>query len=82
MYWKVSMLNKFNVVNPFIFYYGFYSEDFESIYEFSGKEVINALYKDYECILNKNDKENPYSVLFKISYEKYQKIFESNFFHL
>lgn len=66
-----------NVVTPFAFYYGFFSDDFESIYEFSGKELINTLYKDYECTLVKNDKLNPYSVIFKISYEKYKKIFES-----
>ena len=65
------------VVTPFAFYYGFFSDDFESIYEFSGKELFNSLYKDYECTLVKNDKLNPYSVIFKISYENYKKIFES-----
>ena len=44
--------------------------------------MISLLYKDYECIKGKKDKEIPYSVVFKISFEKYAKIFESNKKHL
>ena len=60
-----------------MFYYGFASDDFDSIYEYSGKEMINTLYKDYECLTGLKDKLVPYSVVFKISFEKYGKIFES-----
>ena len=39
--------------------------------------MINTLYKDYECLTGLKDKLVPYSVVFKISFEKYGKIFES-----
>jgi len=77
-YWFNSMYFINYVDTPCVFYYCFYSDDFESIYNFSGKEMIDSTYKDYECILVKKADNIPYSVLFKISYEKYKQIFESN----
>ncbi len=63
---------------PCVFYFCFCSDDFESIYDFSGKELITSTYKDYECTLVKKGDNIPYSALFKISYENYKQIFESN----
>jgi len=40
--------------------------------------MISTMYKDYECITEKQQNSNPYPVIFKISFEKYGKIFESN----
>ena len=36
------------------------------------------MYKEYECIIGKQDNSNNYPVIFKISFDKYGKIFESN----
>lgn len=74
------MYNSRYLDSPCVFYFCFYSQDFKTIYDFSGKELIETTYKDYECTLVEKDMNIPYSVMFKISYEKYKQMFESKGF--
>ncbi len=57
---------------------GFKSEDFNKIFEYSGKECLSSDFANFPYELNYNTLGTNFSVLLKIDISKYKKIHESN----
>ena len=59
--------------------FGFKSEDFQRIFEYSGKDCLSSDFAGFEYELNVNMLENIWSIVLHIDVSKYSRCFESNF---
>lgn len=76
-YYKYAIYSDFNQANIGVIYFGFSSDDFSKIFDYSGKEFIANDIKDFKYDLNVSAMNLNFSIVFKIDTSKYSKIFES-----
>ena len=55
---------------------GFSAQDFNKIYEYAGKEFLDAEYKEFECYPNYSLGGQTFDLAIKIDLEKYKKAFD------
>ncbi len=55
---------------------GFSAQDFNKIYEYAGKEFLDAEYKEFECNPNYNLGGQTFDLAIKVDLEKYKKAFD------
>ena len=55
---------------------GFSAQDFNKIYEYAGKEFLDAEYKEFECNPNYNLGGKTFDLAIKVDLEKYKKAFD------
>ena len=55
---------------------GFSALDFDKIYDYAGKEFLEAEYKEFECIPKYNYNKETFDIAIKVNLEKYAKALE------
>ena len=55
---------------------GFSAKDFDKIYDYVGKEFLEAEYKEFECIPKCTLSGLTFDLAIKVNLEKYQKAYE------
>lgn len=69
--WKYAMYTDAELDTA---YFGFWCFDFDTIYNYSGKEMFETMYKDYPYKLKQQALNMEYSVVFSINISKYKGI--------
>ena len=54
----------------------FSAKDFNKIYEYAGKEFLEAEYKEFECTPNFKYQEQTFDLALKVDFEKFAKAFD------